>query len=482
MSAICSCLLLVFACGDDDEGEKAGGSTMTPGGGASGNLGIDLTGSWVSTDFECRSSKKRETLQVDQRDLNVSGTKITGDDCVPAGYVSFEGKLPRARILASELPVSFPVKLYGGDPGSPETIGVSDSGMAKITTPDSISLQLSRSTIVLTRVFEDAAAGSGGTGGAGGTMAAGGKGGSGSGVIGKPTTNTQAGTGGSGGADEPDDQAGAGGGGSGGKPAGRASAVPSTGGRSGSGGSGGSGGRGGAGAGGMSDEAGSGGAGGMSDAAGSGGKGGATAAANCKGPLLPGATCDHVQQCGCKLDETCQFAGAEPPRCQAAGPKTTGEVCEVNADCGAGLLCVNRVCRHNCRTDSDCSGTCNDATYDDKEVEGLKFCLDPCDPVLPRDCTSPLTGCAPCAKGATCLPALPMDNDFAYCAAPDLVLNRAAGERCTKDEECFGGGCEEGTCHRWCQTDRDCDSDETCESGSGRYIKSGVEAGYCTTK
>jgi hypothetical protein len=452
------------ACGDD-EGAKASGSTTTPGSGDGGTAGIDLSGLWVTTDFECRSSKRREVLQVDQRDLNVSGTKVVGDDCVPAGYVSFEGKLPRAEISPSALPVSFPVKLYGGDPGAPDTIGISDSGMGKITSPNSISLQLSRSTIVLTRMQELPAAGGGGGGGSAPVA----------GKSGSAGVSSHAGMGGSGEAGEPVEEAGAGaggGGGSGGAPSGRASARGGAGGHSGAGGAGsggrpaaGSGGRGGAGAGGMSEEGGSGGAG----AAGG-------AAANCRGPLLPGATCDHVQQCGCKADETCQFYGAEPPRCQPAGPQANGELCETNLDCGAGLLCVNRICRHNCREDSDCSGTCNDATYDDMEVQGLKFCLDPCNPVLTRDCTSPTSGCGPCAQGSTCLPS---DEGFAYCIAPDLVLDRDPGERCTNDEECFGGGCQQGICRRWCQTNRDCQDTEVCMFGTGQYIKQGVELGYC---
>ncbi|HKU45047.1 MAG TPA: hypothetical protein VJR89_43100, partial [Polyangiales bacterium] len=211
-------------------------------------------------------------------------------------------------------------------------------------------------------------------------------------------------------------------------------------------------------------------------AAGSGGAGGA--AGNCRGPLLPGATCDHVQQCGCESDENCQFDGAEPPRCQPAGSKKRGELCKTNPDCGKGLICVRGVCRGMCREDGDCDDDmCLDATYDDKEVEGLKFCLDLCDPVVPSGCTATTGSSCPCLPGATCLP---HREGYAACVVPSVSFDRDPGERCTSDEECFAGGCISGVCHRWCSEDTDClEEGETCRSGSGRYARQGREVGYC---
>ena len=57
-----------------------------------------LTGEWASSNYECPVGLTHdETITIDQRGLSFTATKITGDECVTAGHVTFYGALVRAR-------------------------------------------------------------------------------------------------------------------------------------------------------------------------------------------------------------------------------------------------------------------------------------------------------------------------------------------------------------------------------------------------
>lgn len=56
---------------------------------------VDLTGQWVTDDYECPSGvKHRERVRIVHSGHEVRATKVDGDDCVPAGFETFAGTLP----------------------------------------------------------------------------------------------------------------------------------------------------------------------------------------------------------------------------------------------------------------------------------------------------------------------------------------------------------------------------------------------------
>lgn len=53
---------------------------------------INLSGEWVSTGYQCPfGTYHEETIQITHLNDELKAIKITGDDCVPAGYQTFEG-------------------------------------------------------------------------------------------------------------------------------------------------------------------------------------------------------------------------------------------------------------------------------------------------------------------------------------------------------------------------------------------------------
>ncbi len=56
--------------------------------------GFNLTGLWTSNQYQCPAGQfNTETVKVEQQGQNISALKITGDYCVPAGNMAFEGSL-----------------------------------------------------------------------------------------------------------------------------------------------------------------------------------------------------------------------------------------------------------------------------------------------------------------------------------------------------------------------------------------------------
>lgn len=53
---------------------------------------MNLTGTWVSDGYNCpRGTKHTEIVTITHDGDHISGTKVTGDDCVPAGNATFSG-------------------------------------------------------------------------------------------------------------------------------------------------------------------------------------------------------------------------------------------------------------------------------------------------------------------------------------------------------------------------------------------------------
>jgi len=63
---------------------------------------IDLTGTWECRDYECpHGTKNTELVAITPSGEKLVATKITGDDCVPAGYETFSGRLPTGATIAA---------------------------------------------------------------------------------------------------------------------------------------------------------------------------------------------------------------------------------------------------------------------------------------------------------------------------------------------------------------------------------------------
>ncbi len=68
--------------------------------------GIDLTGVWTGDKYKCGSSVMNEDVKITIEKGDFIVTKVTGDGCVPAGTVTFYGKLPKVVSIGSTLPIT----------------------------------------------------------------------------------------------------------------------------------------------------------------------------------------------------------------------------------------------------------------------------------------------------------------------------------------------------------------------------------------
>lgn len=68
--------------------------------------GIDLTGVWTGDKYKCGSSIVPEDVKITIGKGDFIVTKVTGDGCVPAGTVTFYGKLPKVVSIGSTLPIT----------------------------------------------------------------------------------------------------------------------------------------------------------------------------------------------------------------------------------------------------------------------------------------------------------------------------------------------------------------------------------------
>ena len=62
---------------------------------------VDLNGEWVGEGYKCGFKTSQETVTIAQKGNSVDATKITGDNCVPAGTRTFVGTLNGEKIQAT---------------------------------------------------------------------------------------------------------------------------------------------------------------------------------------------------------------------------------------------------------------------------------------------------------------------------------------------------------------------------------------------
>ncbi len=86
----CGSLSDAASCFDDGGNQVACGPDMPR---ATELSQLQLSGRWVGLNYGCDGQSFRETIRIDQSGLNIIATKETGDACVPAGNVTFYGRL-----------------------------------------------------------------------------------------------------------------------------------------------------------------------------------------------------------------------------------------------------------------------------------------------------------------------------------------------------------------------------------------------------
>jgi hypothetical protein len=82
---------------------------------APGTTPVRFDDLWSGT-YQCPMGVPHaETIRISQRGRTLTAVKLTGDPCVPAGMVTWEGTLPRDVILTSDLPMTLPVRVTVGN-------------------------------------------------------------------------------------------------------------------------------------------------------------------------------------------------------------------------------------------------------------------------------------------------------------------------------------------------------------------------------
>jgi hypothetical protein len=93
---------------EEQPGESSGAR------GASGGA-IKLDGTWRAT-YQCPLGVSHDELvRIAQHGRSISATKLTGDDCVPAGTVSWQGALSRLSFSEKDLPLNASVRVTVAD-------------------------------------------------------------------------------------------------------------------------------------------------------------------------------------------------------------------------------------------------------------------------------------------------------------------------------------------------------------------------------
>ena len=183
-------------------------------------------------------------------------------------------------------------------------------------------------------------------------------------------------------------------------------------------------------------------------------------------------------QCGCKPGEACHRTGptTETRGCVPEGSALADEVCSVDVDCAAGLVCVAQAvdsgrCHRYCAGDADCPSGLGCAQL----VEGVGIGL----------CGSTCTLDGGCPAGTACKVVLSNDFDSAGPVALPLCAEPAgsgAGTNCQSSLDCAPGVfCDEGgVCRTMCRFDGTLDcAAGTCTAALAPIVMGGVDHGFC---
>jgi len=197
---------------------------------------------------------------------------------------------------------------------------------------------------------------------------------------------------------------------------------------------------------------------------------------SCEVETVDGGECSP-SGCGCGPAEGCYYdTGDLQWACNVAGPFPEGSDCEANADCSAGLSCVDSMCRPYCGQGQTCTGGCSPVYLDGEPVDDWNFCHTVCNPV-PTSSLSPHPSCPPGQKCSI------LSSGSSNCYP--LTTAGGMGARCASTEECQSGFyCNAALhCQASCWMDDDTCSQiafgHSCRAYLEPIVIEGNEVGVC---
>ena len=68
---------------------------------------FEFAGTWIGYGYSCNGHKLEEKVSIAVSNGHLVATKLTGDHCVPAGNITFQGKIPNYVATGSYFPVTW---------------------------------------------------------------------------------------------------------------------------------------------------------------------------------------------------------------------------------------------------------------------------------------------------------------------------------------------------------------------------------------
>jgi hypothetical protein len=199
------------------------------------------------------------------------------------------------------------------------------------------------------------------------------------------------------------------------------------------------------------------------------------------GGTLPPA-CTLVPQSGCgSAEPACDLTAADDGTVECREVTKQGvsnDHCSALTDCKTGYTCTHDAanvgtpwCARFCETDADCLGVGSRCTIElagaQNQPLDVDVCSNSCDLVEQTRCPS----------GMACIGYVDGSGDYTDC---DYAGTAQAGDACTTALDCSAGTtCVGGTCAWYCETDDDCDADQTCTPFATPLVIGNIEYGSC---
>ncbi len=68
---------------------------------------FEFAGTWIGYGYSCNGHKLQEKVHITVYNGHLVATKLTGDYCVPAGNITFQGKVPYYTSIGNHFPVTW---------------------------------------------------------------------------------------------------------------------------------------------------------------------------------------------------------------------------------------------------------------------------------------------------------------------------------------------------------------------------------------
>jgi len=70
--------------------------------------GANLSGEWIAAGYSCNGPQDPEHIKIEQKGASVTATKISGDDCIAAGSITWRGQFKDGSFSNMQMQVGFP--------------------------------------------------------------------------------------------------------------------------------------------------------------------------------------------------------------------------------------------------------------------------------------------------------------------------------------------------------------------------------------